>query len=149
MLGIKTIKLNYYEIDNVMKEGEVFFFGNPGAHPTAVFSTPFSDDGMAYDASASTNQYNVDKIIELTDLKSILIKNCKVKDNLGTAVGAGHPLQRKINFIKDLIRETAVTYLISINRLLWEDLAIVETEKYDPNEGAEINADNRWRETGV
>ncbi len=67
-----------------------------------------------------------------------------MQDNLGTTTsGANHPLARKITFIKELIFETAIGYLKSINRLLWEDV------KKNFTGSAKNDAVLRWRETGV
>ncbi len=68
MLGIKTMNLQYYEIDGIPKTGDVFFFGNPGAQSnTSLFDNPTILYGMAFESCAPTNGYNIDKIIELTD----------------------------------------------------------------------------------
>jgi len=152
MLGIKQIhEFPYAEVDKTPKTGDVFFFGNPCEHPKLVYADPFRANGIPPTCKAA-NTYNKDKIIELTDLKSLLIKNVKMRDNLGD-LKPGHPLLLKIEFIKELIEETALTYLKYINRLMW-----VDHKYYTDISGGELSLfnkairnvnDYRWQETGI
>jgi len=153
MLGIKQIKdFPHAEVDGTRKTSDVFFFGDPCEWPQFVYAEPFKDLGIP-DTCKSANRYNKDKIIELTDLKSLLIKNVKMRDNLGVNNNNNHPLQLKIEFIKELIEETAFTYLKYINRLMW-----VDRKYFTDVEGGElikfqaaIKYENnyRWQETGI
>jgi hypothetical protein len=125
MLGIKQINLTYYEIDGTLKQGDVFFFGNPCENIDYAFRQLNIPP-----TCLQANLYNRDKIIELTDLKSLLITNVKMRENLSEKVNDIHPLTQKIFFIKDLINETALTYLKYINKLMWIDLR--QSDKGEP-----------------
>jgi len=153
MLGIKQIYFPYAEVDGTNKKGEAFFFGNPCEHPELVYTEPFREEAIPPSCLAA-NIYNRDKIIELTDLKSLLIKNVKLRDNLGkTEEGDNHPLQQKIIFIKELIDETAISYLKYINRLMWVDSKkwnnLNKSNMTDFGDTIKSPTGNRWRETGI
>jgi hypothetical protein len=158
MLGIKQITLAYYEIDGSPKTGEVFFFGNPCENIDYVYASPFRQTNIP-PACLLSNIYNRDKIIELTDLKSLLIQNVKMKENLSDKMSPTHPLQLKINFIKDLISETALSYLKYINKLMWVDTRTYDLEPIKDNVMKDLNNNAsghmlaggkpRWKETGI
>jgi len=137
MLGIKTKKLKYCVMDdvNVIEEKNVFFFGNSQA----------ADKWSVYDLGAdfagnASNKENIKFLIENLSLRNLLVESNKWKETLGNVVNGDHILQKKMNFIKELINELAVSYLKFINRLMWSD----RLSNTVPN-----NADNRWQETGV
>jgi len=154
MLGIKQIQdFPYVEVDSSQKIGDVFFFGNPCEVPQLVYADPFTETGI-HPSCKAANQYNKDKIIELTDLKSLLIKNVKLRDNLSLDLNDDHPLQLKIGFIKELIEETALNYLKYINRLMWVDMKngeIMTGTELTKFEKAvkDANKNYRWKETGI
>jgi len=137
MLGIKTKKLKYCVMDdvNVIEEKNVFFFGNSqAAEKWSVY-----DLGADFAGNAS-NKENIKFLIENLSLRNLLVESNKWKETLGNVVNGDHILQKKMNFIKELINELAVSYLKFINRLMWSD----RFSNTVPN-----NADNRWQETGV
>jgi len=137
MLGIKTKKLKYCVMDdvNVIEEKNVFFFGNSQA----------ADKWSVYDLGAdfagnASNKENIKFLIENLSLRNLLVESNKWKETLGNVVNGDHILQKKMNFIKELINELAVSYLKFINRLMWSDRF---------SNTVANNADNRWQETGV
>lgn len=151
MLGFQLIKdFKYVDVTGVNKTNKVFFFGWPTWQAYAVYSS--LDIKISTGAPVqciNSNEFNIERIIELLELNDLKNKNAKMKETINA--DGNNIITKKTAFIEILTRRAAIIILQYVNDMIWIDTWTGTLKKKDDEKTFAItnNFDTRWKASGI